>query len=312
MSVRARAAERGWLVPATVVACIAALATAVTQSALPAGDDYTKGFAPWWVSAISAVLGASVASAMQRPGAVRLPRRAVLVVAWSATILLIWSAGGIVFDMLRTLAVLGVPGLPPVVDWAGFAARAAALAATALLAAATLSHARATAAACAGCGRGTTRPPGSWSGYAACLLVLPYPALKVYWALGGRVARAAIGTESVEGFPIAELVLFGAAAVLGLALVQSWGRVFPRWMLLAGGWTATGVLLSMGALAGLGTITQALGLVDGPVRFDGAARIVALVYGSWLLLGLAFGAATLGYQRRTQPSCERCVRLSAA
>lgn len=295
---------RSRLPDAAGLACVAALAIALTRASLPAADGYTKGFAPWWVPAVGALFGVGAALAMRRrPGSVRIPRLAVLATAWSALVLLIWSAGGIVFDALRALAVLGVPGLPPVVDWPGFMARAAALAAGALLVAAALRHARAT---------GANRAPKVWPGYAAAALVLPYPALKVYWAMGGELARQAVGPVSHEGFPVMELVVFGVAGGIALALVQPWGRFLPRWMLLAAGWTATGVLLSMGALAGLGALAQAMGVVNGPVRFTDGGWIVAFVYGTWLLLGLAFGAATLGYQWRAQPAPAPSAPLSTA
>ncbi|MGI5201370.1 hypothetical protein ACQEU6_07240 [Spirillospora sp. CA-108201] len=90
--------------------------------------------------------------------------------------------------------------------------------------------------------------------------------------------------------------------MLSLALVQGWGRRLPRPTVLVPAWTATGALVSMGALAGFGSLSQALGLTDGPVDFGDVASVamVGTVYGSWLLFGLALGGATLTYQRLTR------------
>ncbi|GAA4263974.1 hypothetical protein [Dactylosporangium darangshiense] len=282
---------------------------AAAVDAAVAGADYTNGFAPPGVAALAAFLGlVAVLGAAGWPREGLIPRWAVLTAGWCGCVLLVWSVGGIVFDGLRALAVLGVPGLPPVVDWAGFMTRAFALVADVLLAKTVLSYQRTSRAGCPRCGRipAVAAPTGTWLGYAACLLALPYPLLKVYWSMGGTVAGSVVAATSVEGFPIGEIVIFSMVGLLALALVQRWGRVFPRWTLLGGGWTATGALVTMGALAGFGSLAQALGLVDGPAHLAGAGWVVSVVYGSWLLLGVALGGAVVSYQRRTRRRCGRC------
>jgi hypothetical protein len=230
----------------------------------------------------------------------------VLAVGWFGCVLLTWSAGGIVFDVLRAAAVLGIPGLPPVVDWPGMVVRTVALGAAALVAVTMVSYRRRSGSGCLGCGRDSSArvTDGKWLGYAACALALPYPLLKVYWSLGGTVANSAVTAS--EMFPVGEVISFATAGALALGLVQGWGRVLPRWMLVVGGWAATVPLVTMGAVAGFGSLAQGLGLIDGPVRFDNGTWIVSVVYGSWLLLGLALGSATLAYQRRMRPRCARC------
>lgn len=88
--------------------------------------------------------------------------------------------------------------------------------------------------------------------------------------------------------------------VLALALVQPWGRHFPRWLLLAaalGGGTLTALyggasLIQHGLMvAGVITIPQGLGIT--------AARWHLLLWDPWWLLsGLLFFAAGWYYLRR--------------
>ncbi len=51
----------------------------------------------------------------------------------------------------------------------------------------------------------------------------------------------------------------------------------------------------MGALMVFGTLSQLLGVSDGPVDLDAGAvtGLVAMTYGSWLVVGVALLAATL-------------------
>jgi hypothetical protein len=289
---------------------VATLVAAVVGAQL-AGREYTKGFAPWWVTVLGASSGAvAVLAARGRPGHAPVPRRAVLVAGWSGGVLLVWSAGGVIFDGLRALAVLGVAGMPPVVDWPGFVTRTLASGAAALLAVTLVAYRRASGVGCSRCGRDPASPTwtGPWLGYTACLLTLPYPLLKVYWAVGGTMARSAVAGTSVEGFPFGEIVMFAAVGLVALALVRPWGRIAPRRVLLVAGWVPAGALVTMGTLAGLGSLAQALGLVDGPARLSGGGWVVCLVYGSWLLVGVALGGATMAYQRRTRARCAQCGR----
>jgi hypothetical protein len=256
---------------------------------VPAAESYTAGFAPAWVTAAASLLAAVAVLSTVFPA----PRRLVLTLGWTAAVLLVWSAGGVLFDILRIAAVLGIPGLPPVVDWLGFGSRVAA--ATAAIAVAGTLRAYQSSVPHR---RGVAPRPRPWVGYLAAALACPYPLLKLYWAAGGPVASSVVVTP--EGFPVGELLAFGAAAVLALALVHRWGRILPRRLLITAGWVAAGSLVSMGVLVVFGSLSQLLGLTDGPARFDGAGWVVALVYGSWLALGLSLAAATRDYQRLTK------------
>ncbi|MFF2448290.1 hypothetical protein ACFVSW_14420 [Neobacillus sp. NPDC058068] len=101
--------------------------------------DYTGGFAPLGVTAFTAHSAVIVVLMMigwnrRQP----LPRLMVLILAWGSSLLLIWSSAGIVFDVLRTADVLGIPGLPPIVDWIGFGTRMISLIAVIFLASSTV------------------------------------------------------------------------------------------------------------------------------------------------------------------------------
>ncbi|QKG23222.1 hypothetical protein [Actinomadura verrucosospora] len=257
------------LVAAGIAAGVAAL--------VPHQVTYDKGFAPPWAT----LAGAALAVAFALRGS-----------AWTgriAAVLLLWAGGGAVLDAFRAFFwATGIPaGEFAQVNWGGASMRAAGLLAAGLVVAMLARGAE---------GPWRERP---WLGYAAFALAFPYPLLKLYWSLGGTVARP---DPYTEGFPYMESVMLAGGAVLSLALVQDWGRRLPRRALLVPAWTATGALVSMGALAGFGSLSQALGLTDGPVDFGAPASVamVGTVYGSWLLFGLALGGATLTYQRLTR------------
>ncbi|MDP9869492.1 MULTISPECIES: hypothetical protein [Streptosporangium] len=251
-----------------VLALVVALAL-VPLPTLP----YTTGFAPHWVTVLAAVLGAIF---------VVRPHPAGLLPA----VLLLWSAGGVVLDGFRAFfAVTGIPaGDFARVDWPGMALRGLSLTGCTLLGALLLPRLRV--------------PGGAWLGYSAFAIGFVYPMAKLYWSLGGTLLRP---VGYAEGFPYGELIMLLIGAVGSLALVQRWGRWLPRRLVLAGGWTGAAMLTTMGAMSVFGTLSQMLGLTQGPVPLSDHAAVVTvgLVYGSWLLFGLAVGGATLSYQRAT-------------
>jgi hypothetical protein len=140
------------------------------------------------------------------------------------------------------------------------------------------------------------------------LLSLPYPALKIYWSMGGS---AGWNGGSMREPAIGETAMLVLLVALSLALVQPWGRSIPRPLLLIAGYGAAVPLISMGALVAFGTIAQLLGIVNGPIRFRWSEWIVYYTYRDWLLLGLALGAATWAYQRHTRLRSRLDRRLPA-
>ena len=303
---------------ATFGTCAIILVAVTLRSFFPDGLDYTKGFAPTWITCLAAILGIIVIFLEMSWLHVQLmPRLLVLIIAWGACVFLIWSSAGIVFDIFRTAAVLGIPGLPPIVDWLGFLTRTVNLIGAILLASSTISFQRISRGACIVCGYGplTKTQSNRWLGYTAFVLSFPYPLLKIYWSFGGTLGGGQnFGHHTAYG----ETLLFSANALLSLALVQKWGRTFPlwmpflagkkfpRWIPITGGWIATCMIAPMGFLAIFGTFMQILGFTDGPVPFDSNTLMVFIVYGNWLLLGASIGGATWFYQQQTRATCKRC------
>ena len=94
----------------------------------------------------------------------------------------------------------------------------------------------------------------TWAGYAACAWAMVFAAMSFYWAAGGTtgIGTQANSIQEVARDPDARFtavlwatgVLKVVGAVLALALVQRWGRMIPRRMLLAAGWIAGATLLT--------------------------------------------------------------------
>ncbi|NYI77398.1 hypothetical protein [Nocardioides panzhihuensis] len=254
------------------VACTVTVALAVIASTRGEVMTYTAGFAPAWVAVVACALGLV---------GVALPagHSASAAISWTGVTLLSWSAAGLVFDIFRAAAVLGVPGLPPMVDWLGLSVRAMALTSGVLLTATTLRRVD------------RLRRPGRAWVIAAWLCAAPYPLLKAYWWGGGDLGSEAIGHTG--SFPYGEVVVFALAAVWATALAAPVPASLPRTLLVAGGWFAAAALLNLGALAAFGTLADVLGIVDGPISFHDGRWVVTPVYASWLALGIVLGRLSL-------------------
>src|SRR5215218_1014051 len=101
-----------------------------------------------------------------------------------------------------------------------------------------------------------------WAGYMAFTWAFMFAIVSFYWAAGGTVGVETIGDvitkPALAGDPVMIAILWGSgvikiiAGLLALALVQSWGELFPRRMLLIASWVV-GVLL---VLYGVGNLIQ--------------------------------------------------------
>src|SRR5437879_1626907 len=100
----------------------------------------------------------------------------------------------------------------PITRWFSLT-RLALPASGAAVAAGTLSFQRATANGCGSCGRSARERPTAWLGYTAFAVSFPYPALKLYWSLGGSIGRP---VPYDEGFPAMELAGLVVGALLSL------------------------------------------------------------------------------------------------
>jgi hypothetical protein len=137
----------------------------------------------------------------------------------------------------------------------------------------------------------------NWYGYAAFVLALPYPVLRVHWALGGTLGLMRPGAAG-EGFePLLIAIPWLLAAGLSLLLVSP--RRWPsRRLLLAAGWSATAIVAMIGPAA-LWSFVSTLA-TGGDTGSEGIETwVFGLFYGSWFLWAIAGGAATRSYQLRT-------------
>jgi hypothetical protein len=198
---------------------------------------------------------------------------------------MVWVVNGLPFDLLRL-----TPLIPLSVDWPSLVTKTLALLAAVVLA--RLALARPTAPA-------STRA-ATWYGYAAFVLALPYPVLRTIWALGGTLGLTSPAAAGHGFVPWLASIPWLLAAALSLLLVPTW-LWMPRRLLLAAGWSATAIVAMIGPAACWSLITKLMAGDD--LGLQGiAAWVAGLFYGSWLLWGIAAGAATRSYQLRTASS----------
>lgn len=149
----------------------------------------------------------------------------------------------------------------------------------------------------------------AWAGYMACAWMFVFAAMSFYWALGGTTGlnTVSLGQELAgKSWFIMVLWLTGFLKVIGgllaLALVRSWERWIPRWLLLIAAWGVGAVLL----LHGGDFIVQGALTETGIISFSGPATWTSahwqtFVWGPWWLLGgLVFCLAAWNYQLRSR------------
>lgn len=161
----------------------------------------------------------------------------------------------------------------------------------------------------------------TWTGDAAAGWAFAFAAVSFYWAAGGRVGldtlAKSLRDQAVardQGF-VTVIWITGIlkmlAGLLGLALVRTWGRVFPRWMLLVAGW-GTGALLTLyGGLDMVGAGLGVVGITD-PVDPTGARWYLFLWGPVWLAGGLLLLGAARHYTGTGRPPLETQVEGSRA
>jgi hypothetical protein len=251
--------------------------------------DGPQAFAPDWLPLVAA--GVAAAGIVRLDGSPRW-HRAQGALRWAALLLMAWVANGLPFDVLTAAGLIGhrtASGAIVLssVYWPGLATRALALAAA--VAVARLALARSA-------GASPTRP-ATWYGYAAFLLALPYPVLRVHWALGGTLGLESPGGAGQGWEPVLIAIPWMLAAVLSLVLVSAPRRV-PRRLLLAAGWSATAIVAMIGPAA-LWSFVRALATGSDTGSGEIALWVFGLFYCSWFLWAISAGAATLSYQLRS-------------
>ncbi len=196
-----------------------------------------------------------------------------------------------------------------------------------LWAAATFVFARRTANTCVHCGRGarqatwsTAAAAASWGRlpvYVAAVIPALYAITRWIWVAGFPLgidedfhAEGMADGSLWAGAWLASFALVGT--VLTLGLVQRWGEVFPRWMLLLSGravpvWLAV-VPASLVAVVvtsgGLGMIKSSL--AEGAIHLGSDTWAMAGPALLWPLWGVALAAGTLAYYLRRRGMCGSC------
>jgi len=265
--------------------CAAVLLGRVIEHLISSGPAHGPSLAPDWLPLAAA--GFAAAGILRMNGSPRWLRlqRALL---WGGLLLTVWVANGLPFYLLRMAVLIGDPtGQRASVDWAGMATRTLALAASVVLARLVLARPAEPASA----------RIASWYAYAAFVFALPYPVLRVHWALGGMLGLSQPGAGGKGFAPLLFAIPFALAAVLSLLLVspRPWK---PRWLMLTAGWTATAILAMIGPAACWVLVTMFVsGHINGVPGMS--IWIPCLFYGSWFLLAIAEGGATRSYQLRS-------------
>lgn len=260
------------LVIATTLAVVASIVRILTGP----GAAYSTIFPPPWLALIAAamVVTVLVLDARQKYSVSR-------ACTWISAIIFFGASGGFVLDAFRAFfAVTGLPaGEFAIFDVPGALSRGMSLLAALIV----ILHGQRvhSAAPVSSARRWTLR----WIGAA---LALPYPLLKLVWWVQGES-----GPHDV-GFPVGEILMFGAAVAWIVLLTRSRHSTVKSWMLVCGGLVGSGALLSMGALMVFGLAFQAVS-ASGVASFaDGEATFMVIgVYSTWLGLGAVMLGATL-------------------
>jgi hypothetical protein len=251
--------------------------------------DGPQAFAPDWLPLAAA--GFAAAGIVPLVGTSRW-LRVQRVLRWTGLVLMVWAANGLPFDLLTAAGLMGhrtASGAIVLssVYWPGLATRALALAAVVVLARLALARPAALA----------SNQPATWYAYAAFLLALPYPVLRVHWALGGTFGLESPGAAGQGWEPLLIAIPWVLAAALSLLLASP-----PHWvsrrLMLAAGWSATAIVAMIGPAA-FWSFISAFATERATASSEIEFWVFGLFYGSWFLFAMACGAATRSYQVRS-------------
>ncbi|MFF5204423.1 hypothetical protein [Streptosporangium sp. NPDC000396] len=265
------------------------------------GSDLTL---PGWSAIGLCVAAAAVVVALRTTGG-----RAVLVLAaWVLSVALTGAAAMVLLDVVG--GILPDMGIPQ--DGMGFLSRMGCLAVAALTGATALAYQRRLrgCARCSGIPRLARTPRWAYLG--------------AYAAVTGFAFRvfAQFALFDSDGIPSRggpQLLIFEAGFVLGgvllpLALVHSWGKVWPRWVVPLAGrrvprWLVVGPGFAVaGALCGyfgMGLAQLVLETLNGTLQQPVFMWVAVPAYVMW---GVGVATASVAYYRITRPACAACGR----
>jgi DHA2 family multidrug resistance protein-like MFS transporter len=150
-----------------------------------------------------------------------------------------------------------------------------------------------------------------WAGYAAAAWAFLFAAVSFYWAAGGTAGVETIGDvitkPALARDPAMIATLWGSGVVkiivglLALALVQSWGELFSRRMLIIASWVVGMLLVLYGAGNSIQHGLMVADVIGVPESVDLTAVRWHLVLWDpvWLAGGVLFVVAAWSYRKRS-------------
>jgi hypothetical protein len=291
------------------VLSVAAAGAAMVVLATQASDEmlsYSVGVVPVVVPWLAAIL--SIALAALGLSERHATSAAASVLAGAVIVLTAWAVVMLPFDLLRIVGLVPLP----LSGW-GMTLRLLLLVAGAGAVVPVLRAQRAHQDRCQACRRvlpGRLDRLPRWPAVVAVIFALPYPVLRVVWAMGG--------TFGTTGEPLdLDPALAWGVVVVGLMLVAftllllvGKGPLWARALFGLGGLLAGMGLTVIGGLAAALTLsllaTEGLGSSQGDHLMTWTFLIV---YGSWLVAGLAVMAASWRYWAHRRDDCPACGPL---
>jgi MFS family permease len=126
----------------------------------------------------------------------------------------------------------------------------------------------------------------------------------VIGVLGPSFAREALGLGTEDLFLV--VLPLGTGIVMGVLLLNSYGRFVPRRRAIEGGLIALGVLLGILTIAG--PVSRALADTNLPIDLGAITSLIAVVIVMAFLAGIAYGVVAISSQTQLQEDIPEEVR----
>jgi hypothetical protein len=278
------------------------LATQVDDETLDYGVGIVPAVVPWLsacLSVVLAVVGLSERRASSSAGSVLIGALGVLT-AWSVAMLPI--------DALRVVQLVPLP----LSGW-GLVLRVLLLAAATGALVPAMKARRARLERCPACRRvlpGKLDAVPRWPAVVAVVFALPYPVLRIVWALGGTFGTTGEPLDLDPAIAWGAVIVGAALVAFAVALLIGRGPLWARALFGLGGLLLGVALAVMGGLAA--TLALTMLATEGPGSSPGsglATGTFLLVYGSWFVAGLGVIAESWRFWARRRGDCPACRAL---
>jgi hypothetical protein len=165
------------------------------------------------------------------------------------------------------------------------------------------------------------RSQRTWAGYASFVWVTVFILFHVYWAYGGQFGLGD-ASDSIPPLPTSSsdwiyfciiMIMFVAGTIIPLAMVQSWGRFIPRWIILTACWIGCAVLILRGGAGFVDDLFRSTGIMPNGLsgltyeQMTGDENITAYTLwssramdGYFFLGGILYGLAAWFYQSKVR------------